>query len=100
MKRLFFTLLVAGFLASGSVTAQVIVKVKPVRPKVIVVKPNHHKKGHVWIAGHWSWNKRTHEYHWVTAKWVKARHSQRYVAGHWKTVSGGHRWVSGHWARV
>ncbi len=97
MKKLIFLSLTL-FILSGfalQTNAQVIIKVKPKAPKVVVV----HKKArpnHVWIAGHWKVN-RYGKYVWVGGHWVKKRHGYIWINGHWKKVRGGWVWVPGHW---
>ena len=50
------------FVSLKDINAQVIIKAKPVRPKVIVGKPDRPNPGHVWVASHWQWNKKQREY--------------------------------------
>jgi hypothetical protein len=60
------TLIVLIFLGLGSfLNVQVVLTVKPNRPKVLVVKPAKAKRGNVWILGHWKYNKPAKEYRWV-----------------------------------
>ena len=102
MKKLIIgSLLMAMTLAGGmeSVNAQVVVKVRPVRPKA-VAKPVRPAAGHVWIAGHWKWNKRAKKYNWVAGHWVKPRRGYIYKAGYWRTTPKGHVWVTGRWVRA
>ena len=78
--------------------AQVVVKVRPARPKVIVKKPARARKGHVWVNGHWKANGRN--YVWVKGHWVQKRRGYRYTPGRWVTVRGGHKWKPGVWVRI
>ncbi len=99
MKKLFGTLVIVLFLAFGTqnaLKAQVVV-VKPQAPKVLVVKPNQQKAGHIWAKGHWKWNGK--KYVWVKAQWVKDRPGYVWVPGHWNSTAAGHRWVAGHWKK-
>lgn len=66
--------------------AQMVVKVKPEKPKVVVVKPAKPKQGHVWRAGHWKWNGTN--YGWVKSHWVKTRVGHNWMAGHWVVAKG------------
>lgn len=77
--------------------SQVVVKVRPARPAVIVKKPNRAKRGHVWREGHWVYNKRQGKYVWRKGHWTKKRPGKVWVAGHWKKTPGGEKWVPGHW---
>lgn len=95
------SILVSFFILANtfSSNAQVIVKVKPLRPKIIVVKPARVKAKHTWVAGHWRWNKRSGKYVWVKGHHVKNRRGFAYVPGHWRAAPKGHKWVPGHWKK-
>jgi hypothetical protein len=77
--------------------SQVVVKVKPTRPKVIVKKPARAKRGYVWRDGHWVYNKKRGAYVWRKGQWIKKRPGKVWIKGHWKKVPGGQKWVPGHW---
>lgn len=79
--------------------AQVAVKVKPAKPKVLVVKPAKHKPGHYWSVGHWKWHKKQNKYTWIKARWVKENKGHNWVAGHWTKGPNGHTWVKGRWKK-
>lgn len=79
-------------------TAQIVVKVRPAQPKVVVARPKKTRSGHIWIAGHWRYN--GNRYVWQKATWVKARTGHNWIAGTWETCNGGYRWVAGYWAPV
>lgn len=102
MKLLKLTLAVVGFtlLFNANANAQVVVKVRPNRPNVIVKKPAKVKRGYVWVAGNWKWDKRRKKYIWVKGRQVKARRGYKYTPGHWVAVNGGSKWVAGRWKRV
>ena len=91
---LFSSILIFGAYQASS---QVVVKVRPNKPTVVVAKPAKHKKGHVWVEGHWRYDKKAGKYVWVKGHWKKARPGHVWVPGHWKEVPGGHEWVPGHW---
>lgn len=101
MKRLVLVVgVIIAMVASVSVTnAQVVVTVKPKRPTVVIVKPNKVKRGHIWVDGHWRWNKKTKSYAWIKARWVKKKRGLVWVHGQWKKVPKGWVWVEGHWRR-
>ena len=77
--------------------SQVIVKVRPKRPKVFVKKPVKINKGHAWREGHWVYNKQKEKYVWRKGQWVKRKPGKIWVKGHWKKVSGGEKWIPGRW---
>ena len=79
--------------------AQVVVKIKPAKPKVLVVKPATHKQGHAWREGHWKWHKKNNKYKWVKAGWVKENKGHYWAGGHWVKNAQGHSWVAGHWKK-
>lgn len=88
-----------NFGTANTAQAQVVVKVRPNRPKVVVKRPAA-RKGYVWIQGHWKVNNRRNGYVWVKGHWARARKGYRYVPGKWVTVRGGHQWKSGVWVRL
>ncbi len=100
MKKVIFLSLTLFILSGFSINtnAQIIVKVRPKAPKVVIV-PHKARPNHVWIAGHWKVNK-SGRYVWVKGHWVKKRHGYVWVNGHWKKVRGGWIWVPGHWKAV
>jgi len=98
MKRFLITL---GFLIPFvfAANAQVVVKIKPVGPKVVVVKPASPGPRFVWIEGGWRWDKAIKQYVWVEGHWVKLRRGREWVDGHWVDAQGGWKWIPGHWKR-
>ena len=77
--------------------SQIVVKVRPARPAVVVKKPVKVRRGHVWREGHWVYSNKKGKYIWRKGQWVKKRPGKVRVKGHWKSVPGGQRWVPGHW---
>jgi len=99
MKKLrILGLLFVAFMFSASISqAQIIVKIKPKPPKAVVKPPKPGPK-HVWIAGHWQWNKQTNNYVWTKGHWTKPkRPGTTWVPGHWNDTPNGYKWVPGHW---
>ena len=96
-KTIFITAIFFCGLILPEAKSQVVVKVRPARPAVIVKKPAKAKRGHVWREGHWVYNGRKGRYVWRKGHWVKKRPGKVWVKGHWKKVPGGQRWVPGHW---
>lgn len=80
------------------VNAQIVVKVKPQRPKVVAVKVKQPAKGMIWIDGHWI--VKNNKYVWVDGSWVKNRPHHIWIAGHWQKVRAGWRWIPGHWKKI
>lgn len=87
-----------GAMVSFSTTAQVVVKVKPRRPALVIAKPTKAKRGHRWVDGHWQWNAKCACYKWKKGHWIRTRPGRTYVGGHWVVVKGGHKWVPGRWS--
>ena len=100
MKNIIFSFALLAFLLIGSydANAQIIVKIKPRAPKVVVVHKKH-RPNYIWVEGHWKVN-RYGKYVWVEGHWVKKRHGYVWVNGHWKKVRSGWIWVPGHWKAV
>jgi hypothetical protein len=71
----------------------VVKKPPPPRLEVVGVAPS---AAHVWIAGHWAWERGN--YQWVPGHWAKRpRTGAAWVPGHWKQTRRGHVWIQGHW---
>ena len=75
---------------------RVVVK-KPMRPKVIIKRPNYNRPGYVWIQGHWKWSDFYGRYIWQRAKWVKVKRNHYWVPGFWDIYDGGYFWIEGYW---
>jgi len=94
-------LLAAGLLASalGTISApavsQVYVQVAPPPPRHEVVPG--HRRGHVWVPGHWVW--RGHQHHWMPGHWVVARPGYRYHGPRWAERDGRWLYERGRWDR-
>ena len=93
--KIFLVFIIVIFFSNES-AAQLVVKVKPVKPKVVVVKPVKVKAGHVWVNGHWKVNA-AGNYVYIDGYHLKKRHGKIWVDGHWKKVPGGWKWTPGHW---
>ncbi len=100
MKKIIF-LTLTMFILSGfafQTNAQIIIKIKPPKPKVVVVKTKH-RPHHIWVKGHWKTTP-SGKFVWVEGHWIKKRHGFVWIDGHWKKVRGGWIWVPGHWKTV
>jgi len=82
MKKLILSIIVMIAVIINPVEGQIVIvkrnnhkveKVKPSRPKILVVKPNKIRKNHVWIKGHWKWSFRKHRYVWVKGHWKRKK---------------------------
>jgi len=98
MKKLFVLLLFCLPFAFTS-SAQIVVTVRPVEPKVVVVRPAAPGPRFVWIEGSWRWDKAIRQYVWVEGHWIKLRRGREWVDGHWIEAPGGWKWIPGHWKR-
>lgn len=99
MKKYVVLSAIIIFFAATNIKGQMIVKVKPHRPNVVIVKPNKVYKNKVWVDGHWKWSKRSQNYQWTKGHWVKRRPNNRWVVGKWQKVPSGWKYVPGRWAR-
>ena len=100
MKKIILTIgIVFGLFSLNTVKAQVFVKIRPVAPVVLVVKPACPSPQHVWIDGHWKWNKKMSQYVWVEGYWIVAKPGKVWIGGHWIEGPHGHKWVEGYWAK-
>ncbi len=84
----------------NNLSAQIVVKIKPMEPTIVVVRPDSPGNDHVWIDGHWKWNDTRSEYVWVDGHWDKPGNPNwKWVSGHWKKSRGGWKWIEGHWKK-
>jgi hypothetical protein len=98
MKKIMFFLLMLTFSLKGN--AQVFVKIRPIRPAVVVVKPACPGPNHIWVDGDWRWNPKRNEYVWVDGYWLAPKPGRNWIAGEWIEGPEGHKWVPGHWVKV
>ncbi len=103
MKKLiglFSLLILLSLCNSPEAAAQIVVKVRPARPTVVLARPAKARRGHTWVAGHWNYSNRKGRYVWRKGHWQRNRKGQNYVAGKWVTSNGGHKWVAGRWTAI
>ena len=99
MNTKFLTIAILFFLSLSFTNAQVVVKAKPRKAKILVLKTKRPSTNHIWIDGQWKWNKKSNRYVWVNGKWSKPKHGYVWVAGSWKNLSNGFVWKEGYWRR-
>ncbi len=91
--------IIAGSLIAFAVMdsqAQVVVRVRPSRPKVVVVAPAPPSPRHVWVEE--DWTPRGRSYVWHGGYYVEPpRPAAVWVPGHWAPRRHGYVWIRGHW---
>ncbi len=102
MKNSLIKLFVISFFTVGiglSAGAQTIyVKVRPVVPTAVVVRPVQPSPYHVWVAEEWT--PRGSGYAYAGGYWAAPPHQGWiWIPGHWKHHEYGEYWVAGHWRR-
>lgn len=77
--------------------AQIIVKIRPERPRTVVVaRPPAPSPRHVWVEEEWVPQGNTYVYH--GGYWAEpARPNAVYVNGRWRHSRDGWVWRPGHW---
>ncbi len=103
MKRLVILAIAIFFilaLLNSKGNAQVVVKVKPVPPKINMINPKKPGTDFVLIPGHWIWHRPSKMYAWVGPSWVPKKENKKWVPGHWKKLPKGWKWIPGHWERI
>ncbi len=98
MKALVGGLLALSFLslAAADAQAQIIVRVRPARPKVVVARPVAPSPRHVWVEEEWA--PAGAGYQWRGGYWAAPpRERAIWVPGHWTGRRRGYTWVPGHW---
>ena len=76
--------------------AQIVVRVRPPRPAVVVTRPPAPSPRHVWVEEDWRPHGRS--YQWHGGYWAAPpRDRAMWVPGHWGHRRGGEQWIPGHW---
>ncbi|QQL50381.1 YXWGXW repeat-containing protein [Mucilaginibacter ginkgonis] len=91
-------LLIAGLLSLSAAAsqAQVIVRVRPVAPRVVVTRPVAPSPRHVWVNEEWRPVRGRYVYsggYWA----APPRAGARFIPGHWRATRRGSVWIPGHW---
>ena len=77
-----------------SSNAQVIVRVRPERPRIERIEAPTPR--HVWIDD--DWQLRNGAYQFVCRRWVlPPEEVERWIPGHWRERGDGWVWIPGHW---
>ena len=83
-------------LSASAADAQVIVRVRPARPTVVVARPAAPSPRHVWVDEDWVGERGA--YRWHGGYWAAPPREQAvWVPGHWSGRRRGYSWVPGHW---
>ncbi len=98
-KGIILGIIFVGMIGLGiqSAEAQIVVKVKPTTPKVVVKKPRKPYSNAIWVAASWTWNKRSQRYERQSGRWVKPKRNRTYVAGSWIKKNNGWLYTPGKW---
>ncbi len=95
ISKILFVLMFIAFGASNSF-AQIVVRVRPARPAVVVARPPAPSRFHVWVDEDWVPQGGT--YAWHGGYWAAPPHpGARYIPGHWRDTRRGAIWIQGHW---
>lgn len=83
-------------LSGADAAAQITVRVRPARPRVVAVRPVAPSPRHVWIEEEWVPAGAT--YQWRGGYWAEPPRARAvWVPGHWASRRRGWVWVPGHW---
>ena len=55
---------------------------------------------HIWVSGHWRFDRRLRRDVWIGGHWSKRRTYHRWVPAHYAVLGGVRIWVEGCWTRV
>ena len=55
---------------------------------------------HIWITGHWRFNRRLGREVWVDAHWAQRGRNHRWIDGHYESFRGRRTWVPGCWTII
>jgi hypothetical protein len=100
MKKVIKVLMVLSAITLFAVTssnAQIVVRIRPHRPRgVVVVRGHRPSPRHVWVSEEWTPNGNDYAYH--AGYWAVPPHpGSVWIAGHWSNRHGGSYWIAGHW---
>ncbi|WP_461449518.1 hypothetical protein [Mucilaginibacter sp.] len=98
MKKFAKVLLATAVIGLTGLTAkaQIIVRIHPARPAVVVARPVAPGPGAVWVDEDWA--PRNGTYAWHGGYWAVPPHPGAfYVRGHWRETRRGSIWIPGHW---
>ena len=97
LKKIVLAATVAAALGGVAIpaSAQVIVRIAPPPPRAEAVPAPRH--GRVWVAGHWDWRNRQHQ--WVPGTWVRERRGYSYNQPQWVERNGRWQMTRGNWRR-
>ncbi|WP_422006973.1 hypothetical protein [Roseivirga pacifica] len=71
------------------------------RGKRIVVRRGVRPSGrHIWVSGHWRYDRRLRRDVWIGGHWSLQRSYHRWVPAHYAVLGGANIWVEGCWTRV
>ncbi len=83
-------------LPATEVGAQLIVRVRPARPTVVVARPIAPSPRHVWVEE--DWVRHGHGYRWHGGYWAAPPRARAvWIPGHWETRPRGEVWMPGYW---
>ncbi len=92
-------ILIGGIISLSAVAshAQIIVRVRPPRPRVVVTaRPVQPSRAHVWVDEDWVGE--GDHYRWHGGYWAAPpRPRAVWVGGFWKHSRRGDIWIPGHW---
>ncbi len=99
MKKITRVFVLAAALTASAVLtsqAQIVVRVRPERPRVVRERPVAPSPRHVWVDE--DWTPRGHGYVYSGGRWVlPPREHAVYVPGHWDRRGRGHVWIAATW---
>lgn len=97
IKRTLLTALLAALVSATPVVAQaqIIVRIAPPEPRVMVIPEP--RRGYVWVPGYWNWQNKRHV--WVNGQWLRDRKGYAYHQPRWKEDNGSWQLERGRWSR-
>jgi hypothetical protein len=102
MKKLLSLLTLLIFFSinhESKISAQIIVIKIPSPPSVIISKPSTPKDEHLWVDGHWHYDKKISKHVWKKGYWKKHNEGHYWSAGRWVACEGGYHWLEGKWVK-
>ena len=96
MKKTLIVLILTVILFSGCARKTVYIKIAPPERKteIRIERPG---INHIWVEGHWRWNRNKDTYKWIPGHWIKKKSGKIWIHGGWERTRRGWMWIESYW---
>lgn len=96
MRKTIFAMLLMVILFSGCAKKTIYIKIAPPSNKTEIRSERPGVK-HIWVEGHWQWNRKLQHYEWVSGHWIKKKDGRIWIRGSWDRTRRGWLWIESYW---